>query len=192
MANIADVVLASFQSSAMSPAILRDIAERAGGITSQPDYPALSAALELHQRNAGFAPVLSAAEMRLLALYSQQNAHLALLRQGQIELSDAQRRLAAGLSANRQLVELDPSAGACLHWKRGELLALSNRRSEAVAAYRSSVRAASEHKCECGRISAHIQGCIPFCHLTTDPPPPAAHVTGCSPLGRDGGSPSPG
>ena len=68
----------------MSQAMLRDIAERAGGITSQPDYPAAAAALELHQRNAGSAPVLNAAEMRLLALYMQQNAHLALLRRGQV------------------------------------------------------------------------------------------------------------
>ncbi len=131
----------------LPPDRLRVTAQRACSMASQPDFSALAAAFELHQRSQGFDPVLTAADMRLLALYSQQAVAVMLLTQ-QPESPGARQWLEAGLSANRELLQLDPSASAHLHYKRGNLMVAGNRRSEAAAAYRSALDEASEHQCE--------------------------------------------
>ncbi len=91
--------------------------------------------------------MLSAADMRLLVLYLQQTAGRQL-EQREPKTPMAEQWLAAGVSAIRQLLQLDPSAAACLHYKRGTLAAFSSRGPEAVAAFRSALREAPQHKCE--------------------------------------------
>jgi hypothetical protein len=133
--------------STLSPGIVCGIIEYTVDVASRSNFSALSAALELQQRNAGFNPALNASELRLVALYSQQEAAICMLKQ-QPEAPEAHQWWAAALSANSQLLQLDPSAAACLHCKWGRLMGISNRRTEAVAAYRLALREAPEHKCE--------------------------------------------
>ncbi len=103
--------------------------------------------------------MLSAADMRLLVLHSQQEAAREMLRR-EPQSPKAQQWLAAGLSANRQLLQLDPPAAACLHFKRCTLMSFTNRQSEAVAAFRSALREAPEHKCEWWLPNVHKLLCI--------------------------------
>jgi hypothetical protein len=154
MALIGDIALGaitSFKADGLTPDLLCKLVDNARSQAFQPDLPALAAAMERYLRSEGFDPMLSAAELRLLALHSQQEAAIHLLCR-QPEAPNAQQWLAAGLSANRQLLQLDPRAAAQLHLKRGNLVFLANKRPEAVAAYRSALLAAQEHKCECGRM----------------------------------------
>ncbi len=122
-------------SPANPPDIMRDIWSAA--CLTEPGFPTSSAALELHQRSSGFDPVVSAADMRLLALHSQQEAAQRLLKR-QPEAPEAQQLRAAAQSSNRELLQLDPSAAAFLHWMRGSAMTLV-RGPEAVAAYLVSV-----------------------------------------------------
>ncbi len=161
---IACAGVSSLQAATMPPDNLWDIVEHAADLTSQPNFPASSAALELHQRDSGFNPVLSAADMRLLALYSQQEAAIGVVRLHPD--TPAQQWLTAGLSANCQLLQLDPSAAACLHYKRAGLLSYLNRRSEAMAAFRTALREAPEHKCERKVHGAHISNAVHSCANT--------------------------
>jgi hypothetical protein len=150
MALIGDIALAaltSFKADGLTADLLYKVVDSARSQAFRPDLPALAAAMELHQRSEGFDPMLSAADLHLLALYSNQSATIALLTR-QPEAPNAQRWLAAGLSANRLLLQLDPSMTACLHCKRGTLMIAGNRCSEAVAAFRAALPEASEHKCE--------------------------------------------
>jgi hypothetical protein len=96
--------------------------------------------------------------MRLLVLYAQQIMVSDLLPQ-QPEAPERRQWLAAGESANRQLLLLDASATACLHFKRGILMAASSSRGpEAMAAYRLALHEAAEHKCE-GCMNTHRLAC---------------------------------
>lgn len=85
--------------------------EEAVSITSNPAYTSLAAALEQAQRSAGFAPVLTAADLRILRLYIQQDA----VRDLEGDEPEARQILAAAMAANAQLAKLDPSAAALLH-----------------------------------------------------------------------------
>lgn len=129
----------------------RCTAEEMRRVTSQASYAAAAAALEQHQRSAGFARVLSAAELHLLALYIQMDTAIDLLsHDSEATLAQQHEWRAAAMSANQQLVELDLSATAYLHLKRACLMSMFQfTRTEAVAAARLSLQAAPEHKCEC-------------------------------------------
>ncbi len=144
--DITDAAFVSLQASNML-GLVGAVVEHVANMTAQPDFSALSSALDLHQRSSGFDPVLTAADMRLVILYSQHNAAHELLK-WQPGAPEAHQWLEAGLSANRQLLQQDPTAAASLHYMRGALLAASNRRPGAVAAFRSALREAPQHKCE--------------------------------------------
>jgi tetratricopeptide (TPR) repeat protein len=167
LAKVADAGFCSVKAPEFPTSFLmQNIMENIAEISEQPNFSTLSAALELHQRNLEFDPVLTAADVHSLALYSQQAAAQELLFR-QAQAPAAQRWLAKAVSANRQLLQLDPPAAACLHCKRGDLMADTNRRQDVVASYRLALREAPEHKCERGLHAHPSASCaIPFWHPT--------------------------
>ncbi len=146
MASIAYLGCRILQASEMPPGNLWDIVEDAAEMTALPSFSTMAAALELFQRSAELTPVLTAAHIRSLVQYSKQQAHQLLKREP--KAPDAQKWLAAALTANSQLLLLEPDLAACLHYKRGVLMDSLNIRPEAVAEYRSALRETPAHQCE--------------------------------------------
>ncbi len=147
MASIAYLGCRILQASEMPPGNLWDIVEDAAEMTAQPGFSTMAAALVSHQRSAGLTPVLTAVHIRSLVQYSKQQAAHQLLKR-EPKAPDAQKWLAAALTANSQLLLLEPDLAACLHYKRGVLMDSLNIRPEAVAEYRSALRETSAHQCE--------------------------------------------